>query len=84
MSKLKKWIIAATADELRELAKRADTSIVHIHHLAAGYRQASADLAGRIVEAAERVGRKRKLPELLREDLCAACRDCPYAKACRN
>lgn len=87
MNTLKKWIIAATGEELRSLADMAGTSVKHLHHLAREYREASADLAGRIAESAEAIRRrgkyrKMRLPELSRADLCAACKDCPYFKAC--
>lgn len=62
--------------ELRDLAKRAGTSLKYVQHLASGRRQASATMAGAIEKASG--------GEVGRETLCAACRSCPYLKKCRK
>lgn len=86
MNNLSQWMIAATADELRNLASSAGTSVKHLHHLRLHYRGASSELAGRIADAAEALRRRSKgrLPELTRADLCDACKECPYFKQCRG
>lgn len=65
-----------TLGQLRDLAARVPTTYSYLRHLAAGRRQASAEMAGRI-EAATRgsVGR---------ETLSAACKGCKYLKQCRK
>lgn len=84
MNNLKKWMIAATADEIRSLVKQADTSRDYLYQIVGGHRTASADLAGRIETAAEalRLKSKGRLPKLTRADLAPACAECPYFRKC--
>lgn len=65
-----------TLADLRDLAKRAGTSFRYVQHIASGRRRASAAMAGAIEKASG--------GEIGRETLCAACKSCPYLKACRK
>lgn len=85
MSKLKDWETWATAAEQKALVRAAGTSHAHLfRQLANGHRSASAGLAGKIEAAAEKLRRASdgRLPQLTRADLCPACAECPYMKAC--
>jgi len=81
---MKEWMIAATADEQAKLAETAGTSREYLYQLANNARTASADLAGRIEDAAEELRKKSKgrLPRVTRADLCPACNSCPHARKC--
>jgi len=65
-----------TLDDLRALAAKAGTSLKYVQHIASGRRQASAAMAGAIEKASG--------GDVGRETLCAACKSCPYLKACRK
>lgn len=65
-----------TPDQLRALALRVPTTYDYLRHLAAGRRQASAEMAG-LIEAASRGG-------VGRETLSPACKGCKYLKTCRK
>jgi len=87
VSKLKEWQEWATAAEQGALARAAGTSVAYLFkQLAYGYREANAALAGRIEMAAKslRTASDGRLPEITRMDLCSACAECPYARACRE
>ncbi len=78
-TQLKQWIIAATAEEIQDLAEMAGTSRAYLHQLATGHRQASACTAGAIADAANTIRKKRSdLPLLARGDMCEACAGCPH------
>jgi hypothetical protein len=85
---LQKWIGIATFEELKMLAKHADTSVEVIRQTANAYRNdgalsASPELAKKIEQAAAKLHR-RGLPIIRREHLCPACRACDMAKHCRK
>lgn len=89
LENLKVWLRLATPEERAKLAAAAGTSVVYLYQLsahegAAHKRGASAALASRIERAAASLTKaaKGRLPELLRTDLCQACRDCEYAQRC--
>ena len=69
---IRTWLERATPEEARQLAKRADTSVPHLRHIAAGRRNVSADLAQRLAHASQ--------GELKQRELCEACRRCPIAE----
>ena len=68
-SAMRTWLRKATAEEKRELAKSAKTSVVHLHHIASGRRGVSAELAQRLAHASK--------GELEQRELCLACSKCP-------
>lgn len=79
---LRAFLRASTPEEREALAAAAGTTLGQLNQLAGGHRSASADLAGRLetgIALLRRGAAKRRLPEVVRTDLCAACRDCPYA-----
>ena len=45
---MRAWLSKASAVEKRAVAKAAGTSVIYLYHIAAGRRQASADLAQRL------------------------------------
>lgn len=79
---MKAWMSAATRPEQELLADSAGTTVGMLYQLSGGYRQASADLAGRLEAAAAVMHKQSKgrLPTLVRTDMCNACRACPYAQ----
>lgn len=89
---LTRWMNKSTAPEKRELAALARTTVATLRQIAGGYRtkgkpRASAELArrieiGTVKLSAAREG--RKLPVVLRTDLCSACSVCEYAKTCKG
>jgi len=83
---LRAWMRAATEIELVTLAVAAGTTRRYLYHLASGKRRASAELAGRLEDAAAIITRasKRRLPKLSRTALCTACATCPYATKCKK
>lgn len=78
------WLNAATADEQEALADRIGTSRAMLKHYAKGRREMSAERAGKIeaVTAGMHKASKRRLPKVMRTDVCEACRQCPYAIKC--
>lgn len=86
---LASWLAAATPEEAQQLADGAGTSVQYLRHLAADdakkyHRVPSAALAAEIERVAFglRLASGDRLPELLRIDLLAVCRECPYARKC--
>ena len=77
----KEWMDAATTDEQKALAESVGVSRDYLYQLSGGFRKMSADMAGKVVDAAAVLRRKSKgrLPMLMRSGLCAACRRCPHA-----
>lgn len=80
----KQWMAAATTAEQEQLAREAGTSRKYLYQLAAGARNASADMAARLEQASIGLSRtsKGRLPKLSRTNLCAACAQCPFAGGC--
>lgn len=79
------WLLAASRDEQQQLADAATNGSVNaLFQYALGHRNPSAEKAGLIETAAEPISRRSKgrLPRILRTDLSAACRECPYARRC--
>lgn len=74
---MRRWIDAATKEQLDDLALYAETTVGTIRHIAGGYREGnvSAALATRI-EHATLALTKAGLPHVMRGDLCAACAGC--------
>ena len=84
-SALKQWLTTATGEEIEKLADIADTSVQYLHHLAMGRRKASAELSGKIEEAALLLRMEnRTLPDLTRGDVSPVCRACPYYRQCKG
>lgn len=90
MNPLRKWWSAATPKQKRRLARLAKTTVGSLHQLAGSYRtngklSASPELARRIEISARKMALMRgqpAMPQLLRVDLCPACRRCEFAKRC--
>ena len=78
------WMRAATPDEQKALAKRLGTSREMLYHYSTGERRMSASRAGETEQATREMSKasKGRLPEVLRTDMSAACRACPYAQRC--
>ena len=84
----KKWMANATMVERIRLATLAKTTVGSLTQAAGGYRtkgkpSTGPDLARRIELAAVKIHREG-LPPLKREDLCAVCAKCEYAKQARK
>lgn len=84
----KRWLAAATPSERNALARHAKTTLGSINQVAGGYRtagkpNAGPELARRLELAATKIHREG-LPPLKREDLCAVCAKCEYAKQARK
>lgn len=87
LSPLQHWMRLATVEQQAELAARAGTSREYLYQIGSGYRDCSADLAGRIARAAQAIaesapGNGHLLPVLTRPALSKTCRDCEYARQC--
>lgn len=86
MKRLKQWVISATGDEIGALLKRTGISRNYLYQLTGGHREPSAELAGKLADAAEFIRKRAKadarLPDLTRANLCNACSMCPHARAC--
>lgn len=82
---LRAWLIEATPDQTRRLAKEAKTSVAQLRHIAHGRRAASAALAQRIAHASQYdYGDLGASPlPMLQVELCEACGRCPLAQAQR-
>lgn len=83
-NKLKEWLSLATPAEREKLAKEAQTSVGTLRQIAGGYRtdgvvSATPESARRIEFASKKI-KNANLPELRREDLCLACKNCEYPK----
>lgn len=82
---LTKWMDRATTAQQEELARRASTTRGYLYQLAKGTRRISAEVAGRIEEAAEAMAEEQTIPSFLPRDLLAdTCATCPYALRCRG
>ena len=87
MKKLREWLSLSSREEKVRLAKMADTSIAQLYHLSSpsDYRHASSALAGKIDAASAVLSEENPiLPIITRMDVCVACAECNYAKACLN
>lgn len=84
--KLRNWLEHADPGQRERLATLARTSHGYLNQLAYGYRIASAEIAGRIEKATEGISKSNKhnLPAIRREDICPACKTCPWAKIARK
>lgn len=83
----KEWMVESTADEKSAAATLAGTSLNMLYQLASENRNASSELAGRIVSAIGGVNsraRHKPLPAVGRGDLAAACCKCPYYNSCEE
>lgn len=72
--KIRAWLSQATAEQRKDLARQAKTSLMQLTHLAKGRVRIGADLAQRLAHA--------DVPDMPRfdvRDLCAICRQCPLA-----
>jgi len=84
--KFKEWMAKSTADEKKELAIKAKTSLGLLYQLDYGTRKASADLAGRIEHGVRSINRRKRhapLPDVQRGDLCETCAKCKFYKDCK-
>jgi len=81
---LKAWMQAATVAEQELMAQKVDTSRGMLYQYAGGFREISAIRAGEFEAVSKGMAKasKGRLPELLRTDLCEACRGCQYAQKC--
>lgn len=70
---LTRWLAKATPEQIRQLTKRAKTSVKYLQHLTAGRRTAKAEMAVRIAAASGE--------EITQGSVCADCRSCRYYKA---
>lgn len=75
--KFRDWLDRATAADKEVVVKITKSSRGYLNHIAAGRRNPSAEIAGRIETA---VGSK----VLTRADLCDACKQCPYYQKCQK
>ncbi len=92
MNALKVWLRLATPAERQRLVHIAGTKVSYLYFLsnpAAGYgRTATASMASRLEAASDQIREeggdavKRRLPRLLRTDLCPTCRGCSFARRC--
>lgn len=82
ISVMKAWMLAATAQEQELLAEKVGTSRQMLYQWSGNFRQASAEMAGKIEAATIEMHRasKGRLPKVVRTDMCDACRQCPYAQ----
>lgn len=83
---MRRWLEAATRDDLDKLAKLAKTTVGTIRQLSGAYRtggvpSATPELARRLDIASQKMARA-DLPPIAREELCPACSECEYAKSC--
>lgn len=79
---IKKWMKKATPDQVREVAKAADTSVMHLYHVAAGRRGMTAEMAQRLAHANKTLHVRALY--LDQQALCKACAECPIAKLARR
>jgi hypothetical protein len=86
MNALRRWMLLATRAEQLRLASGAGTGRQYLYQLADGRRNPSAELAAAIELSAASISKESKgrLPKLGRQDLCAACRVCPYSPNCKE
>lgn len=89
ITKLKAWLNAATTAERETLARNCGTSAQYLAHIAvnddkAYKREPKPSLAAAIERETRAMSKatKGRLPAVLRTDLVAACRACPYAQKC--
>lgn len=79
---MRAWMAAATVPEQELLAEKVGTTRGMLYQLSGGFRQASAEMAGKIESATAEMSRltRGRLPKVVRTDMCGACRQCPYAQ----
>jgi hypothetical protein len=75
---MRRWLIAATPEQRKQLVKLARTSLPHLRHIATGRRGVMAELAQRLAAASRTLGVKRLI--LDPRQMCKACSTCPLAK----
>lgn len=82
LTPIKAWMMAATRQEQDLLADKIGTSRQMLYQFSGGFRQASAEMAGKIEAATIEMHKlsKGRLPKVVRTDMCEACRQCPYAQ----
>lgn len=84
-SYLKTWMINATAQEIRALAKASGTTVNYLHQISGGFRNPSLELSTAIVNAASELRKLRPaLPEISIEYLSPPCHSCVYFKRCKG
>lgn len=69
---VRRWLKSATPDQSRAVAKRAQTSVAHLRHIAAGRRGMTAEMAQRLSHASD--------GEMQQQSLCKACGNCPLIR----
>jgi hypothetical protein len=72
---MRDWLSLATAAQKKQVATIADTSVVHLTHIAAGRRRMSAELAQRLAHASRELHVRALY--LDQRELCTACAKCP-------
>ena len=85
MTDLVTWMGAATPEEIKRLAKAANTTPNYLRHMAAGRREPSAQMAGQIEKATREIEKGKhglRLPAITRGEINIACAKCPYYKQC--
>lgn len=89
METLRVWLRNATKEERRALAAAAGTSETYLYCIAAEEgakhkRYATSELAIAIEKAARPITAtsEGRLPEVLRVDVSATCRECEFAQKC--
>ncbi len=93
MNQFLKWMKNSATDEKTTVAEMAGTSLHQLRLMQYAMegkengRQASAELAGRVEQAIAKLAKRpryKALPVVTRGDICPACADCPYMKACKK
>lgn len=84
---VKRWLAAASVVERKALAEQAGTTLSVLQQIAGAYRskgelRITSDFARRLELASKNI-RRDGLPELHREELSPACKQCEFAKRCR-
>lgn len=84
MNSFKLWMKLSSLTEKKLLARKAKTSLTYLYNLQSESRIASAEVAGKIELASEKMALKSdyRLPKIRRQDLAVACRKCPHLSLC--
>jgi transposase len=80
MKTFKNWMKLASGLEKKRLARLARVSFVTLYRILHKQHTPTVDVASAIESASEQmiVESDYRLPKIRREDLCKACRKCPY------
>jgi|GEM_PF-6274798 len=72
---IRAWRKKLTPAQSKAIAKAAKTSVVHLNHMAAGRRGATAEMAQRLAAASRTLGTRDLY--LDQRDICMTCARCP-------